>query len=229
MIQKKNRWMAPGLVVSLLLVIGAESQYRPKPADAEPFHARVFQLRQEIPSVMGDWVGEDQPLPAAAIEMLRPNAELCRVYKNKVNGRRAVLLFVQCRDARDMGAHYPPVCYRGQGYICTSGREDFDCEVKPGQIVKGSEYLFTMPSSFEAKSQWVIDLLIVPNREGTFARDIDEVRRAAADYLRQYYGAAQIQLVMDGSYSKDIRYAIFRELMADNMPLINILRSGGTQ
>mgnify|MGYP007071125856 CR=1 FL=1 len=23
---------------------------------------------------------------------------------------------VQCRDARDMGGHYPPICYPGQGW-----------------------------------------------------------------------------------------------------------------
>ena len=26
-------------------------------------------------------------------------------------------LLVQCRDARDLQGHWPPVCYRGQGWV----------------------------------------------------------------------------------------------------------------
>lgn len=229
MSEKRKRWIAPTLSLALLLGVGAEGLARPKPKDAEAFHRRIFEMVDQIPAKIGDWVGTDMPIPPAAVAMLRPNAKLQRRYvdmSDPLRRRYVDFLLVQCSDARDMGAHYPPVCYPGQGYAQDGAPQPVDWAAG-GRIISGTEYHFSRSMTDHPDSKFVVDLLILPN--GTFARDIKDIRSAAADYLRQYYGAAQIQVVFDVKYSLEERQKIFDELMAVNLPMIDTLSSGGTR
>jgi hypothetical protein len=222
------------MVLTLLCGVGAEALARPKASDAAPFHRRIRELTGLIPTTIGNWKGEDIAVPQEAIKMLRPNALLQRRYVDQSDPtldpsrRRFVdLLLVQCGDARDMGAHYPPVCYPNQGFIQDSVSRAIVWEVTPNHPILGTEYHFTRTKGDGQEVLYVIDLLILPN--GIFASNIQEVRKAASDYLRQYYGAAQIQIVFNAKYSPAERDQVFRELMAVNLPMIDTLSSGGTR
>jgi len=88
---------------------------RVDPHEADEFHRAAAIAVAGIPVRIGSWNGTDYPLPPSAIELLRPNATLNRVYTNNM-GREVGFLLVQCRDSRDMLGHYPPICYKGQGW-----------------------------------------------------------------------------------------------------------------
>src|SRR3954469_20179194 len=109
----KPRYIPAFLTVALLLGLTAETLSRPRPSDAEPYHAQVKAAEAQI-TVPDGWTFEDFRLPDGAIALLKPNASLYRVFKSP---RQFQFLFIQCRDARDMGGHYPPVCYPASGWV----------------------------------------------------------------------------------------------------------------
>ena len=92
---------------------------RNNPVNAEAintYHVDIAELIEEIPIDVGDWVGREVPLPQSATSLLNPNGIVARQYINEDQGVIATLMIVQCRDARDMGGHYPPVCYPANGW-----------------------------------------------------------------------------------------------------------------
>lgn len=230
----KRRMRKSGpLILTLLLsaAIGAEHLARPRAGDAAPFHARVRQAAEKIPRTLpGGWVSdEDMKLDEAAIALLQPNSTLQRLYKNPESGMSFILLLVQCRTARDMGGHYPPVCYRGKGYdpVGSASGTRFQCHVG-ARTIAGVDYSFNKYFAGRSENIVVRNLIIMP--DGRFAQDIQQVRSAAADYLRQYYGAAQIQLVFNAdNVPASERDAIFSSLMNEVQPLLDALTSGGKQ
>lgn len=211
--------------VILLIAIVAEGFYRPQPQDAEPFHARVRQAVEQVPKVIGDWEGNDSQLPPAAVALLRPNATLSRRYINKTRNQVADLLIVQCRDARDMGGHYPPVCYPAHGWTRVAERP-VEWQIA-GKNILGMEYEFSRIVEGRSVSCVVSDLMILP--DGRFVREMDRIRRAAADYLRQFYGAAQIQIVTNAGVPAEERHEIASTLLEANVPLLDALCAGGTR
>jgi hypothetical protein len=225
MTQTQLRFLPIALTVGLLGGLCGETLLRPKPADAEPYHRRVREASQRVPLVVGQWLGKEERVEAAAIALLRPNVMLQRRYNNASTGRVVSFLLVQCKDARDMAGHYPPNCYPGQGWRLANA-QPMDWRIGD-RVIGGKEYEFTRVETGQPISLFVCSLMILPS--GTFVRDISEVRAAAADYLRQFYGAAQIQLVLDGSVPAEERKSIFCELVGANMPMLETLCSGGTR
>src|SRR5688500_20314095 len=112
---------APLLSLGLLAGIFAEQRTHLKPADAEPYHARARAAVDQVPYFIGTWTGQDDEIPVAAQKLLRPNAILMRTFVDSSPGdyrskyRSASLPIVECREARDMVGHYPPICYRPHG------------------------------------------------------------------------------------------------------------------
>lgn len=237
-----GQWKNFALVAALGLLAAAGAEgwlIRPRARDAEPFHARVRQAVAEIPRKIGNWEGpRDEEVPPAAVRLLRPNALLQRTYWNPRTGISATLLIVQCGDAADMGGHYPPVCYPSNGY-------DFDPQrgIIPGDwkaleqgvpgaedgVLRGTEYAFRRRYGDGPSRNFVVrNLIVLP--QGKFARDIREVRAAAADYQRQFYGAAQIQVLFDADRTTPAERDIaFAELLGANRPLFDALTSGGSR
>src|SRR3954466_15155977 len=118
----KPRYIPAYLTVALLLGLSAETLRRPRPGDAEPYHTRVKAAREQF-AVPENWTFEDHDLPDGAIALLKPNATLFRQFKSP---RPFQFLFIQCRDARDMGGHYPPVCYPASGWVVVGDKEGRD-------------------------------------------------------------------------------------------------------
>jgi hypothetical protein len=220
---RRSSYLPAVLTLALIGGLGAETLWRPRPADAEPHHQRVRLAAAQSPLEFGDWKGVDTPVPPAAIVLLKPNVIISRQYHNRQTGRSVNFLLVHCKHARDLAGHYPPVCYPAHGWRA-SGSEENDWLVA-GRLIPGTEYDFYRSDGGRDTHCTVSNLMVLPGRG--FARDMKEVRKAAADYLRQFYGAAQIQVVMDAEVPADERQDIVRAFLEANLHLIEELRSGG--
>jgi hypothetical protein len=216
--------LIPALLTLLLLAGFTADQllFRVAPADAAPYHAAVQQAATRIPLHMGSWLGEDVPVPPAAVQLLKPNVIVSRRYTDLRSGRRFDFLLVQCSDIRDILGHYPPVCYRGQGWT-TDAAEPGDWET--GDLtITGTSY------TFERKRQGLPARLVVYNfillPDGRICRGMDEADEAAQDLRRKYFGAAQVQLVFDGSVPEDVRDEVLQMTVAANRDLFDTIRRG---
>lgn len=225
------------LCLGLLGGIVAEDHTHLKPADVEPYHAQARKVIEEWPKTITtpadeSWtMSTEESLPASAEQLLHPNCYICRRYTSTtkvINGRpvQASLLIVQCKDSRDMAGHFPPICYpaAGQPMIGEDGQQfTMNCN---GVDVSGKEYLF-LQKSLPVTRQCVYDFFIVPgNKEGTITvADMVGVRKAAADYQRRYYGAAQFQVVMDADYPQELRESIFRTIIGANARALSVLNT----
>jgi hypothetical protein len=158
--------------------------------------------------------------------LLHPNCKINRRYTSNLltaNGlpAQASLLIVQCKDSRDMAGHYPPICYPAAGEQQISEPQPFELDVN-GTWINGYEYHF-LQKSLPVSRQCVYDFFIVPGKG--FQSDMDGVRKAAGDYQRRYYGAAQFQVVMDADYPQELRERIFREIIGANTKALSVLNT----
>jgi hypothetical protein len=225
---KVTIFASPVLCLGLLAGIVAEDRTHLKPSDVEPYHARAKQVIEAWPKTIseGEWSSKDDQLPISAEQLLHPNCSLSRAYTSSIlrpGGlpAQASLLIVQCKDARDMSGHYPPICYpaAGQPQI---GKEQPFTMLFGDMTVSGKEYVF-LKNSLPVARQCVYDFFIVPG--SGCQPDMDGVRRTAGDYQKRYYGAAQFQVVMDADYPQDDRMTIFREIIGANAKALSVLNT----
>jgi hypothetical protein len=85
--------------------------------------------------------------------------------------------------------------------------------------VHATEYNFTTQPFRGRQSLTVIDTMAMP--DGEFHADIDSVRRAAAGLTRRYWGACQIQVVMDSTMPRHLRDEIATSLIAAHADVIS--------
>jgi len=210
------------IATSLLLLAGmaVARGYRPRPIDAAPYHEHVRQVAASLPIRIGDWLGTDVAVPPAAIEMLQPNVLIHRQYRHLKTGRTASLLLVQCKDARDLAGHFPPICYPAHGWETAFSRPH--TWRLDGHPIGGMEYGFDFRGPSATRHMIVADFMILPN--GQFLRDMQGVRRAAADYTRHFMGAAQFQIVMDASTPESQRNETVQQLLAGCRGTIDAIR-----
>jgi hypothetical protein len=221
--------IAPVLSLGLLLGMSAQASRHIKPADVEPFHQQAKTLIASYPYYVGTWVGQDEPVTKAAVQLLHPNEILSRRYTNtSPSGPLAhagfQMLIVQTRDSRDMLGHYPPVCYPAHGQTLAS-QKPRDWQTDAG-VIHGMEYHFSyhVPGAGEV-TRVVYNFLIIPGQRT--ARSMDTVLRAAEDYQERYYGAAQFQFVFPGAIPQTERDSIFIKMIDARPDLIKALESGG--
>lgn len=211
---------------SLVLLAGAAADrlsVRPPPGSAA-YHARIRDEAARVPLTIGEWVGQDCPIPAEASKLLRPNVVVSRIFHDSTNGRSVGFLLVQCTDVRDIVCHYPPVCYPYRG-LSLVVRYPRDWNVN-GTLFTGTEYQFES-STLDSPALTVVEnFMILPN--GHLARDMGEV--AAQLRLRtRYLGAAQVQVIFQSDTSLEERNAICARFIVAHMPLIDAIRSGVQQ
>jgi hypothetical protein len=224
-------FIAPAICSVMLIGMVAESASRVSPRDADGYHHRAALAVESIPTRIGSWTARKEPVPREAMAILRPNVIRCLKYiDSDTSGPRgydrwASLLVDQCREARDMSGHYPPNCYRNSGQELTYYKQR-DWQVN-GMTISGTEYHFQQTTATESTRTAVYDFLIVPGAGGGICRDMKAVDRAAEDYQRRFFGAAQFQLVMDADLPESERDAIFGTIMGPCVPVINTLISGG--
>lgn len=208
--------------IALLLVLGLWTQISAyaKVDDTSGFHADVRNRMAEFPVRLGAWQGVEALVPPAAQKLLRPNVLFARRYSNETTGQRANLLVIHCQDARDMSGHYPPNCYPGSGWTMNAPPSDESMEVW-GRRVPMVRYAFTRRDIQGSVNVTILNFFILPT--GEFVTDMDSVRRASGDYRIRPYGAAQFQLVFDGSVSPEDQRAIAMELLPPLGPVVDVL------
>jgi hypothetical protein len=224
---------SPVLCLALLGGIVAEDRTHLKPGDVESYHRHAKEVLEAWPKQLADgqWVTEDdRTLPPAAEQLLHPNVEIDRLYVNRdlwINGRPAAasLLIVQCKDSRDMLGHYPPVCYPAHGMTKVSEQQR-DWAVGDTTI-PGTEYVFLHDDGQSKYRTAVYNFMIVPGLG--IVRDMNGIAKAAADYQRRYFGAAQFQVTMDADTPQYDRDRVFAALVGGNLEMIETLKSGGTR
>jgi hypothetical protein len=180
--------------------------FRTRPPVAAAYHERLREVAMQIPSHIGDWMGTDTEVPPAAVEMLHPNVIVSRKYLNIRTGESVQFLLVQVQDARDILGHYPPVCYRGQGWTQQSA-ESLMASV--GSLdVKGTRYTFTSTRNSQDSTILVDNFLVLP--DGKTCPDMEAVDAAAQDNRLKFFGAAQVQVVYDQAVPPQRRDEVFR-------------------
>jgi hypothetical protein len=221
--------IAPILSMGLLIGMVGQASRHIKPGDVEPFHQRAKEELASYPYYVGTWVGQDEPVTQAAVQLLRPNYILSRRYTNTSGQGLAPhgtfqLLVVQCRDSRDMVGHYPPICYpaHGQTLVSETPRDWIVGDLK----VTGTEYHFAYRSAEQGIIKRVVyNFLIIPGHG--IARNMKAVMAAAEDYQERYYGAAQFQLVFSGALSQEARDSILEQGVGARPDIVKALMSGG--
>lgn len=215
--------LPPLLCLGVLAGIRVEKSTHLNPKDAEPYHVQAKRSIESIPYTIGSWTGADVVVPEAAVKLLRPNVIISRRYTDSRSGGKlaASLLIVQCQDSRDMVGHYPEKCYPQSGHTLTSKHErDWVIGTRP---IGGVEYHFEKTSGTSVERFCIYNFLIVPGRG--IVRDIDGVNKAAEDYQRRYFGAAQFQFQMPDEIGTEARDAIFAELMGEMLTPLQVLTS----
>jgi len=218
--------VSPALCVALLGGLMVEKQTRVRAEDAEPFHAKAKAAIASIPYQLGGWCGQDDEVPPAASQLLRPNIILSRTYVDPTRmDRRASLLIVQCKDSRDMLGHFPPVCYPAHG-MTLAAKAARDWQIGD-LLITGTEYEFLQVSHERDLKMAVRNFMVVPG--SGIKRDMDGVLASAADHQARYFGAAQFQVTFSADYTPAQRDEVFAKLIGPIVPVIQTLRSGGLQ
>ncbi|MEX0654167.1 MAG: exosortase-associated EpsI family protein [Phycisphaeraceae bacterium] len=216
---------APALALALIAGLVIEKSRWPEPSDVEGYHTRVAEAIRELPEEIDGWTSSEVELPLAAVAMLKPNEILSRRYRDPAGGRSFHFLIIHCRDARDMIGHFPPVCYPAAGWAMRDRHEaSWSFDTAEAMTVKGMGYDFEQLAPGATTQLYVTNLLILP--DGTFARNMREVNRIAADRQFRVYGAAQVQFVFGGQFSDTERDRIVKRFTAAAMPAVQAIRTG---
>ena len=220
--------LAPALCLALLAGIEVERRTQLEPADAEPYHARAAAAIRAVPrevSVDGaPWSAMQVKVPEAAVKLLGNAEALSLHYTGRIMKQdcSADLLVVHCADSRDMTGHYPPVCYPGNGHTQTF-RSDNGSLRAGGFDVPYMEYAFEKESRGRAYKICVYNFFVVPGRG--VVRDIQELRDAAEDYQRRFFGATQVQLVVSAELPPSWRERVLQSMIEANGQLLRTLNS----
>lgn len=207
-VRTKRTYWAAGCVVALMCLAGAERWRTSEPVGVQAFEAQVRAAWAMAPVMTGDWVGRDQPLPVAAVQLLRPNALLNRRYINLKTGEEAWVLAIHCTDVRDMDGHYPPNCYPGNGWeLKNATPNDW-----AGGLVKGTEYEFSQGRLMSGGGLWVAGTFVV--RESGTVRDMQAMRLESRKGTSRHFGVAQVQVVISTTVPPGRRQKIADELFA---------------
>jgi hypothetical protein len=226
---------SPVLCLGLLggMVVQQNSRLRPDDAVVRTYHERAREAINAMPpGAFIDavtWNAEPRKPETAAVRLLKPNVILSRHYVEGVTDRyprTADLLIVQCRDSRDMTGHYPPICYKNIGFELVEQKARAPVDVG-GESVPFTEYHFEKWSQGQPLRVCIYNFFVVPG--AGVVRDIKGVHRAAEDYERRFFGAAQFQVLIPLNQvpRRDERDMIFTSLLRSHAGLIGTLKSDG--
>ena len=195
--------------------------------DASGFHESIRAAVGQIPVRVNDWEGTDIKVPAPAGELLRPNVLFARRYENERTDRSASLVFIHCKDSRDMSGHYPPNCYPASGWTAVGDRQESEVALT-GRTIPAAVYEFRRNDLGNTRHSIVYNFFILPS--GVVTR-MSDVQDAGGDRRARPYGAAQVQVVMDAGTPEFARKQIVQELLQPLAPIIDKLqiRKEGTR
>jgi len=226
---------SPVLCLGLLgaMVVQQRSRLRPDDLVVREYHDRAKEAINAMPPapvIDGvSWNAEPRKPETAAVRLLKPNVILSRHYVEGVTDRyprTADLLIVQCRDSRDMTGHYPPICYKNIGYELVEQKARTPVDVG-GVSVPFTEYHFEKWTQGQPQRLCIYNFFVVPGAGAV--RDIQGVDRAAEDYERRFFGAAQFQVLIPLNQvpRREDRDLIFTSLLRSHAGLIGTLKTDG--
>ena len=224
--QSPRVYLAPLCSALLLVAVFAYSLTLPGPADAEAYHARVADAAAHLPTTYHGWTAQELTMEPGSMELLRPNVAMRLRLSHPDYAEPMEFLIVQCRDARDLAGHYPPVCYpQVNGYV-QLGAEPRTWHAG-GLDVPGMEYRFAVNDMMGAPERYVLHFMLLP--DGRIVREIDAIYKAGADYLRRHHGAAQCQLfIRDATLDQTARDRAMNEVLTAYAGLIHAIGSAPT-
>ena len=196
--------VSPLLTLLVLAGLAWSAELREPTADALAVQQRIRQQADAIPKLIKGWYGQDVPVPAPAIRILRPNVLLSRRYRHIQTGDSVSLLLVHTRDAVDLIHHYPPVCYRYNGWESV-WNEQRRWRVD-GLDVPVTEYCFQRGDLDGRRRIVVTNFMFGPDG---LSAEMEPVRRIANDPAKRFFGAGQVQLVFDVSVPLERRKEVF--------------------
>ncbi len=184
------------------------------------FHESIRTLVSSIPVRFGEWEGTEIKVPQPAARLLRPNALFARRYDNTRTLRSANLVLVHCTDCRDMSGHYPPNCYPASGWTPDGSSRDVELTVGPRRI-PAVVYEYKRTEMGVARQSIVYNFFILPSG---FATDMAHVQSASGDRRSRPYGAAQVQVILDGGTPEFNQMQIVTELLEPLGPILDTLQ-----
>lgn len=205
------------LCFALLAGVGAHRVRTRTPIEASAYHAKVKAAVDAIPWRVGVWAGEEMPVPPAALALLKPNALLGRSYRDDTGERGITLVVVQCQETRDMAGHYPPICYKANGWKLLEEKQV--TEQVGAHKLPITRYLVDRSSVFESERRWVYNILILPINGGV--EDMQAVEDAASNRVARQRGAAQIQFVLNGDVPEAEQRQLVREFLVTLEPVVD--------
>jgi exosortase len=186
------------------------------------YFARVSQTLGATSWQVGGAVGLDQPIPAGATDLLRPNAALSRRYEDPLTGSRFDLTVIHCADARDLEGHYPPVCYPAHGWRMHERRA----------ISLGYEriaaVLYTFVRSADAGEQHlrVVSFFALPSTEAPYSASMGAVERASRSAAAAGLGAAHILIAFGGDTPETVISETGHLVVAALSPALRAITQG---
>ena len=196
---------------------------------------RVKGTIEGVPMQSGPWLGVEIPVIAAAQDLLQPNKIMQRRYTNAETREWFDLLIVHCGDVRDMLGHYPPVCYKANGWTLgqrtpmtvgiVSATRDVEVDGTDNSSAAGvieapaTRYAFTREVEFVEEQIRIINLFALPKSESdvSFGRDLSLPDRAGRFRSRARLGSAQVQIIVPAEMDAPRR----DEIVATAMELIS--------
>jgi hypothetical protein len=209
------RWAAPLLALGLLLGAAQSVQSR-RPAEATEYFERVRNASRNLPRIIGDWYGKEVPAAAPALKLLKPNFMVSRMYQNLRTGRSVQVVIVQSLDAYDMVYHYPPNCFRHNGWTKQwQEQRRWHIGDRPLALM---EYGFTRTRFSGEENTIVANFIILATG---FALDMGAIESAALDPAQRPFGAAQVQVIFDATLSEQERREAFEAITREHLSLFH--------
>ena len=126
-----------------------------------------------------------------------------------------------------MGGHYPPVCYRANGWVLTEGgMREHDWKVG-GMDIPGKEYIFRSGDFEDQSTIVVMNFILRP--DGLIERDVYGLRQAGYDPRKKPFGGGQVQLLLDSRVEASVRDQVFETIIEACLPAIREIISGVTE
>jgi hypothetical protein len=176
--------------------------------------AQIVAACRDAPYRIGRrWVGKDIEVPPAAVRLLHTNAILSRRFERIGSGATVSLLLVHCTDIRDMGGHYPPVCYPSAGWTRVERELPHALELKVGGRaipVRAYEFARLQGGLREVRIR-VFNSFILP--DGSLTPELGQIRSVAERRAVSARGIAQLQVVTTMDMSLEEAAEAAREIL----------------
>jgi EpsI family protein len=183
-------------VLAALLLVSAGITYRVVASHLNRLVQTPVQLPvplSNVPLQIGNWSGQEVPIPANVIRVTGADDFLNRAYSNKLSNQRVNVYIAYTARPRTMLGHRPQVCYPAGGWIHDS-TEHTHIYSASGRTIPCLMHRFHMPSS-SYEEMIVLNFYIVNGKltsdEGVFSGVGWRTPNIAGDPARY---AAQVQI-----------------------------------